>query len=210
MDLRSALALEAAPAALIEPPADSRDPRRYAARDKTRDGTFVHIHAVRPNDPNVYVGLVATVWIEGSERVVGQASLLVDPWSEPSRAELKVVDAWQGRGIDSLLFAHLLRVARKCEIDMGEPPVATLKPSRLSNRRTGSEEVLPMRMNMRRSNTMRATIAGFLTASLYTFAIASLFAMSMPSQADLQAYIDATRNPVVMVTAEAIETEAAN
>ena len=57
---------------------------------------------------------------------------------------------------------------------------------------------------------MRATIAGFLTASLYTFAIASLFAMSMPSQADLQAYIDATRNPVVMVTAEAIETEAAN
>ena len=57
---------------------------------------------------------------------------------------------------------------------------------------------------------MRATIAGFLTATVYTFAIASLFAMSMPSQADLQAYIDATRNPVVTVTAEAVDGEAAN
>ena len=121
MDLRSALALEVAPTALFEPPADSRDPRRYAARDKTRDGTFVHIHAVRPSDPNVYVDLVATVWIEGSERNVGRASLFVDTWHEPGRAELKVLDAWQGRGIDSLLFAHLVRVARKCEIDLGEP-----------------------------------------------------------------------------------------
>ena len=57
---------------------------------------------------------------------------------------------------------------------------------------------------------MRATIAGFLTATLYTFAIATLFAMSMPSQADLQSYIEATRTPVATVTAEAIDAEAAN
>ena len=57
---------------------------------------------------------------------------------------------------------------------------------------------------------MRATIAGFLSATLYTFAIATLFAMSMPSQTDLQAYIEATRNPVATVTAEAIDAEAAD
>ena len=57
---------------------------------------------------------------------------------------------------------------------------------------------------------MRASIIGFLSATLYTFAIATLFAMSMPSQADLQAYIDATRNPVATVTAEAIDAEAVN
>ena len=146
---------------------------------------------------------MARVWIEGTERNVGRACLFVDTWPEPSRAELKVLDAWQGRGIDSLLFAHLLRVARKCEIDLSEPPVATLKPIRLSNRRTGRGEV-------QRSNTMRAAIAGFLTATVYTFAIASLFAMSMPSQTDLQAYIEATRNPVATVTAEAIDAEAAD
>ena len=57
---------------------------------------------------------------------------------------------------------------------------------------------------------MRATMIGFLSATLYTFAIATLFAMSMPSQADLQAYIEATRNPVATVTAEAIDAEASN
>ena len=57
---------------------------------------------------------------------------------------------------------------------------------------------------------MRASIIGFLSATLYTFASATLFAMSMPSQADLQAYIEATRNPVATVTAEAIDAEAAN
>jgi hypothetical protein len=57
---------------------------------------------------------------------------------------------------------------------------------------------------------MRASIIGFLSATLYTFAIATLFAMSMPSQADLQAYIEATRHPVATVTAEAIDAEAAN
>ena len=57
---------------------------------------------------------------------------------------------------------------------------------------------------------MRASIIGFLSATLYTFAIATLFAMSMPSQADLQAYIEAPSISVATVTAEAIDAEAAN
>ena len=138
MDLRSALALDPAPGAIFEPLADRRDPRRYAARDKSRDGTFVRIRAIRPDDRerldalttgegaagvvvdrDGHVGVVATVWIEGSERMVGWASLAVEPWSEPRRAQvvLTVLHAWQGRGIGSLLFAHILRVARQCGID---------------------------------------------------------------------------------------------
>jgi ABC-type nitrate/sulfonate/bicarbonate transport system permease component len=40
---------------------------------------------------------------------------------------------------------------------------------------------------------MRATIAGFLTASLYTLVIATLMGMSMPTQAELRVYIEAAR-----------------
>ena len=135
------------------------DPRSYTAADKTRDGTFVHIRAVRPDDSgrlaeiftqlptdtirarwrgpesrltagsmveeidvdrDVHVGLVATVWIEGEERVVGLASYFIDPWSEPRRAEVAfvVLDEWQGRGIGSLLFAHLARIALRLGIDV--------------------------------------------------------------------------------------------
>jgi GNAT superfamily N-acetyltransferase len=134
-------------------------PRSYIAADKTRDGTFVRIRAIRPDDegslaeafthlstatirarwrglesgltageiveevavdPDVHVGLVATVWIEGEERIVGLASYFVDPWSEPRRAEVAfvVLDEWQGRGIGSLLFAHLARIALRLGIDV--------------------------------------------------------------------------------------------
>jgi GNAT superfamily N-acetyltransferase len=138
MDLRSALALEADTRVTFRPPADRRDSRAYAAQDKTRDGTFVRIRGVRPDDrehlatltteelaaeisvdSDEHVSVVATVWIEGRERIVGMASLSVDPWSEPRRAEvaLTVRDAWQGRGIGTLLFMHLLRVAPKHHID---------------------------------------------------------------------------------------------
>jgi GNAT superfamily N-acetyltransferase len=135
------------------------DPRSYSASDKTRDGTFVRVRAIRPDDrerlvesftllstetirarwggenfgptageivgeiatgvaldPDVHLGLVATVWIDGSERIVGLASYFVDAWSEPLRAEVAftVLDEWQGRGIGSLLFRHLARLARQC------------------------------------------------------------------------------------------------
>ena len=135
------------------------DPRSYTASDKTRDGTFVRIRAIRPDDegrlveafthlstetirarwrglesgltageivekvavdPDVHIGLVSTVWIEGEERIVGLASYFVDPWSEPRRAEVAfvVLDEWQGRGIGSLLFAHLARLALRLGIDV--------------------------------------------------------------------------------------------
>ena len=71
-------------------------------------------------DPDVHVGLVATVWIAGEERIVGLASYFVDPWSEPRRAEVAfiVLDEWQSRGIGSLLFAHLARIALRLGIDV--------------------------------------------------------------------------------------------
>lgn len=111
---------------------------RYIAHDKSRDGTFIRIRAIRPNDrerliesfthlsagtgivPAVHVGIVATVWIEGSERIVGLASYITDPWSEPRRAKTAVVvlDEWQCRGIGSILLAHLARVARGSGVDV--------------------------------------------------------------------------------------------
>jgi GNAT superfamily N-acetyltransferase len=135
------------------------DPRSYTAADKTRDGTFVRIRAIRPYDcgrlaeaftqlstetirarwsglesgptageivervavdPDVHVGLVATVWIDGEERIVGLASYFLDPWSEPRRAEVAfvVIDEWQGRGIGSLLFAHLARIALRLGVEV--------------------------------------------------------------------------------------------
>ena len=135
------------------------DARNYTAADKTRDGTFVRIRAIRPYDygrlaeaftqlstetirarwrgldsgmtageivervavdPDVHVGLVATVWIEGEERIVGLASYFLDPWSEPHRAEVAfvVLDEWQGRGVGSLLFAHLARIALRLGVEV--------------------------------------------------------------------------------------------
>lgn len=135
------------------------DPRSYSAADKTRDGTFIRIRAIRPDDegrlaeafpqlstetirarwrgleskptagkiveqvafdPDVHVGLVATVWIEGEEEIVGLASYFVDAWSEPRRAEVAfiVLDEWQARGIGTLLFAHLARLALRLGIEL--------------------------------------------------------------------------------------------
>ena len=115
MDLRSSFALDRIVACEARP--DRLDPRHYAARDKARDGTFVHLQALEATagDGND-VELVATVWIDGSERIVGAGSFSVEPWSEPRRAELAVtvVDGWQGRGIGTILRAHLERVARNC------------------------------------------------------------------------------------------------
>ncbi|CAN5850627.1 hypothetical protein BH20GEM1_BH20GEM1_12100 [soil metagenome] len=47
------------------------------------------------------------------------ASFFVDSWSEPHRAEvaLTVLDAWQGRGIGSILFDHLARLAHRCGME---------------------------------------------------------------------------------------------
>lgn len=105
-----------------------RDTRHYAEHDKARDGTFLRIRAIRPEDrdglPGSFAGpcegIVATVWIEGSERIVGWASYVGDPWTEPRRAEgtILVLDEWRGRGIGSILSAHLERFARAAGIDI--------------------------------------------------------------------------------------------
>jgi GNAT superfamily N-acetyltransferase len=156
MDLRSSFSLDQLAACEARP--DLLDPRGYSARDKSRDGTFVHVRAIRPDDaerliecftamspesirarwhgmksamtageivaatavdPNDHVGLVATVWIDGGERIIGLASFFVDSWSEPRCAEvaLTVLDAWQGRGIGSILFGHLARLAHRCGVE---------------------------------------------------------------------------------------------
>lgn len=103
----------------------------YVALDKARDGTFLRIRSTGPDDRERLIetfrggefaaepSIVATVWIEGRERIVGLASYFVDPWTEPRRAEaaVTVVDDWKSRGIGTVLFAHLARVARRAGVD---------------------------------------------------------------------------------------------
>jgi len=125
------------------------DPRNYAIDDRSRDGTYVHVRAIRPDDrerlhanfrrlsaetvrqrflgvkrdltddeldtytridPGRHVGLVATVWDEGEERIVGVGRYFVDQDEGPTRAEVAftVDDAFQDRGIGTLLFDHLV------------------------------------------------------------------------------------------------------
>lgn len=95
--------------------------RRYFARDKARDGTFLRV-AEMPGDvdPEAGAELVATVWNDEDGRVIGRASYTVDPWTEPRRAEatVDVAQEWRGRGIGGLLFAHLARVARDAGVDV--------------------------------------------------------------------------------------------
>ena len=119
MDLRASFALDRIAACEARP--DRLDPRRYAARDKARDGTFVHVQALEPTavDRDDHAELVASVWIDGSERIVGMGSFFVEPWSEPRRAELafSVADGWRERGIDTILLAHLERLAQACGVE---------------------------------------------------------------------------------------------
>jgi GNAT superfamily N-acetyltransferase len=58
-----------------------------------------------------HVALVATAGQSGRDVVVGAGRYVV---FEPGRAELAflVIDAWQGRGIGSLLMRHLVDLAR--------------------------------------------------------------------------------------------------
>jgi len=128
------------------------DPRRYFARDVTRDGCAVDIRVIRPDDTrrlcehfhslsptsayfrffspkrrvserelagltNIdfrrHMTLVATVRITGVERIVGLGQYVVDDDRE-QRAQLacSVVDAYQGRGLGTLLMEHVLGIAR--------------------------------------------------------------------------------------------------
>ncbi len=128
----------------------ARDWRPYAAEGILRDGTSVHVRAIRADDraalasafaqlspESVYLrffrakqrltddeltrftqldfveraALLATLRLEGRERIVGVARYAV---THPGRAEVAftVGDAYQGRGVGSLLLEHLVLVAR--------------------------------------------------------------------------------------------------
>lgn len=133
------------------------DPATYARDAQARDGTFVHVRAIRPDDRDrlqenfrrlsdetVYrrflaprkdlteaeldeytrvradrhVGLVATVWEEGRERIVGVGRYFVDAGSDPPTAEVAftVADEFQDRGVGTLLFDDLARIAHETGI----------------------------------------------------------------------------------------------
>lgn len=146
---------------LVAPPRqtvpDPVDPREYAVDAQSRDGTFVHVRAIRPDDrrrlrenfhrlsedsvyarflgpkkdlteadldfftnvvPDEHVGLVATVWEEGEERIVGVGRYMTDePGGSSAEVAFTVLDAYQGRGIGTLLFEHLVEVARDRGVD---------------------------------------------------------------------------------------------
>lgn len=142
----------------LERPMAGFDPRSYAIDDQVRDGTFVHVRAIRPDDrerlhanfrrlsaetvrsrflgakgdltedeldrytriePERHVGLVATVWDAGAEKIVGVGRYFVDEGDGPTRAEVAftVDDAYQDRGIGTLLFDHLVEVAGRLGVD---------------------------------------------------------------------------------------------
>ncbi|MDX1624027.1 MAG: GNAT family N-acetyltransferase [Gemmatimonadota bacterium] len=131
----------------------------YAVDAVSRDGTFVHVRAIRPDDAgrlrenfrrlstesiraryhgakaeltagevaamtevdlDVHLGLVATIREEGRERIVGLGSCFVDRGTEPRAAEVAftVRDDFQNRGIGTLLFEHLVHVARETGIEV--------------------------------------------------------------------------------------------
>ena len=60
-----------------------------------------------------HVALVALAQEAGREPIVGGGRYIV---FEPERAEMAfvVVDAWQGRGVGSLLMRHLVKLAKRC------------------------------------------------------------------------------------------------
>lgn len=70
-----------------------------------------------------HVALVATLFEEGEERIIGVARYIRD--AHPGRAEVAfaILDEYQGRGIATLLLDHLSRIARSAGITQFEATV---------------------------------------------------------------------------------------
>src|SRR5215470_16008125 len=72
------------------------------------------------------VGLVATLWRDGAERIIGVGRFArVEAPGEPRRAEIAfaVADDHQGRGVASVLLEHLTEIARAMGIEAFEAEV---------------------------------------------------------------------------------------
>jgi acetyltransferase len=63
-------------------------------------------------DARAHLALVAETPVDGSEAIVGEGRYVVSAGSNIGEFALAVSDAWQRRGIGSLLMASLLRHAR--------------------------------------------------------------------------------------------------
>ena len=136
---------------------------RYEKDAVLRDGGFVHLRAIRPDDKgrlregfrrlseesvrsrffetkrdlserelryltevdfDRHVALVATLWEEGEERIIGVGLyVLLDEEDARAEAAFTVADEHQDRGIGTLLFDELAEIARSRDVRRFEAEV---------------------------------------------------------------------------------------
>ncbi len=86
--------------------------RFFSAKKRLTDEELV-----RFTEPDfvTHVALVATLLHQGTERIIGVGRYIIPPGGDPHRAEVAfaVADAYQGRGIGTVLLEHLANIARE-------------------------------------------------------------------------------------------------
>lgn len=140
------------------------EPRNYHADEYLRDGSLIHLRAIRPDDrdrlrahfhglsqQSIYyrfiglkhdlsdheltyltqvdfvnhVALVATLFEQGEERIIGVARYIRDANATRAEVAFAIIDAYHGHGIATLLLDHLSRIARPAGITEFEATVMT-------------------------------------------------------------------------------------